>query len=147
MKLREDKAIEPFRAGLNCAQAVLGAYSEDLNFDKNLALNISCGFGGGMGRLQETCGAVTGSYMVLSIFNGNKYQDNKVKKEKSYSMIQEFDKKFRELNGSTICKTLLKCEIKTEAGHTFAKENHLFETVCEKCITDSLLIIKELIDK
>lgn len=73
-KSREEKAIEPFRAGLNCAQAVLAAYSDDLNFDKNLALNISCGFGGGMGRIQETCGAVTGSFMVLSIYNGKKYR-------------------------------------------------------------------------
>jgi C_GCAxxG_C_C family probable redox protein len=147
MKSRTEKAIEPFRAGLNCSQAVLASYSDDLNFDKNLALNISCGFGGGMGRLQETCGAVTGSFMVLSIYNGNKYTDNADKKEKSYSMIREFDKKFKSLNGSANCMTLLKCDLKTDAGQRFAKENNLFETVCEKCITDSLSIIKELIDK
>lgn len=61
------KAIESFRSGLNCAQAVVTAYADELNFDNNLALSVSCGFGGGMGRLQETCGAVTG-YQMNSIF-------------------------------------------------------------------------------
>ena len=54
MKSKEDKAIRSFKSGLNCAQAVLTAYSDDLSFDNSLALNLSCGFGGGMGRLQET---------------------------------------------------------------------------------------------
>jgi C_GCAxxG_C_C family probable redox protein len=62
MEKKEDKAIGLFKSGLNCAQSVLTAYAEELDFDKNLALSISCGFGGGMGRLQETCGAVTGSF-------------------------------------------------------------------------------------
>jgi len=83
MEIKENKAISSFRTGLNCAQAVLTAYSDDLNYDNNLALNISCGFGGGMGRLQETCGAVTGSFMVLSIYNSNRYIDNKEKKEET----------------------------------------------------------------
>lgn len=69
MKVIEEKAIVSFKAGLNCAQAVLTAYADDLSFDNNLALSVSCGFGGGMGRLQQTCGAVTGSFMVLGIYN------------------------------------------------------------------------------
>jgi len=56
MKPREEKAIQLFQSGLNCAQAVLTAYADDFNFDKGLAMSLSCGFGGGMGRLQETCG-------------------------------------------------------------------------------------------
>ena len=63
----EEKAIRSFKSGLNCAQAVLTSYSDELKFDNNMALSVACGFGGGMGRLQETCGAVTGSFMVLGI--------------------------------------------------------------------------------
>lgn len=77
----EEEAILSFKSGLNCAQAVLTAYSEEMNFDKKLALSISCGFGGGMGRLQETCGAVTGSYMVLGVYNCKKVTDNQDRKE------------------------------------------------------------------
>ena len=80
----EEKAIESFRSGLNCSQAVVTAYSEQLNYDDKLALSISCGFGGGMGRLQETCGAVTGSFMVLGIYNCNKMRE--IRKEKKPHM-------------------------------------------------------------
>jgi len=147
MEKREEKAIATFRSGLNCAQAVITAYADDLNINNDLAVNISCGFGGGMGRLQETCGAVTGSYMVLGIFNGNKYSDNKDKKEITYSMIQKFSEKFKSLNGTTECKSLIKCDLKTEEGQRYAKENKLFDTICEKCISDSLKIIKDLIKR
>ena len=90
MVSKEDKAIQSFRSGFNCAQAVLTTYSDDLDLDNNLAMSISCGFGGGMGRLQETCGAVTGSFIVLGIYNSNRFEDNKDKKEETYSMIQQF---------------------------------------------------------
>jgi C_GCAxxG_C_C family probable redox protein len=141
----EEEAILSFKSGLNCAQAVLTAYSEEMNFDKKLALSISCGFGGGMGRLQETCGAVTGSYMVLGVYNCKKVTDNQDRQEKTYAMIQQFSKKFKQINGTTDCIALLKCDLKTEEGHRYAKDNNLFETVCEKCISDSISINEDLI--
>ena len=146
MNRRTEKAISGFRSGLNCSQAVLTAYSDELSLDQNMAINISSGFGSGMGRLQETCGAVTGSYMVLGIYNGKKYPDNKDKKEVTYSMIQKFTTEFKEINGFTDCKSLLNCDLKTEAGQLFAKENNLFGTICEKCISDSISIIGKLIE-
>jgi C_GCAxxG_C_C family probable redox protein len=118
-----------------------------LNFDKNLALGISCGFGGGMGRLQETCGAATGSFMVLGIYNCNLYSDNKERKEKTYAMVQKFSNEFKAIHGVMDCKSLLNCDLKTEEGHRFAVENKLFDTICEKCITDSIGIVDRLIRK
>lgn len=147
MKSQEEKAISSFKSGLNCAQAVLTAYADDLKFDNSLVMNLSCGFGGGMGRLQETCGAVTGSFMVLGIYNGMRYKDNTDKKEVTYSMIQNFSEKFKTLHGAIDCKSLLKCDLKTEQGRLFAKGNNLYETICEKCISDSIRIIDELIEK
>lgn len=147
MDKKREKAIETFRGGLNCAQAVLTAYSEELHFDREMAVNVSCGFGGGMGRMQEKCGAVTGSFMVLSIYAGSKYQNNIDKKEKSYPLIREFNSRFIQLNKSTECRAILNCDIQTEEGHKYAKENNLFEKVCEKCIKDSISIIDELTKK
>jgi C_GCAxxG_C_C family probable redox protein len=144
MKLTEDKAICSFRSGLNCAQSVLTAYSDDLSFDNNLALGIACGFGGGMGRLQETCGAVTGSFMVLGIINSKKYTNNNERKEGTYFMVQKFSEEFKAIHGSTDCKSLLNCNLRTEEGHRYAKENNLFGTICEKCISDSIRIVEEL---
>ena len=144
LKTIEEKALESFRSGLNCAQAVVTSYSENMNFDSNLALSISCGFGGGMGKLQETCGAVTGSFMVLGIYNCKKFSENKERKEATYSMVQKFSERFKHINSSTDCISLLKCDLKTEEGNRYAKENDLFGTICEKCISDSIRIISEL---
>jgi len=147
LKTIEEKALASFRAGLNCAQAVVTSYSDKMNYDNGLALSISCGFGGGMGKLQETCGAVTGSFMVLGIYNCIKFSDNKERKEATYPMVQKFSEQFKHINGSTDCISLLKCDLKTEEGNLYAKENNLFETICEKCISDSIRIISELIEK
>jgi C_GCAxxG_C_C family probable redox protein len=147
MEQKEQKAVESFKSGLNCAQAVLTAYSDDLGFDKSLASMISCGFGGGMGRLQETCGAVTGSFMVLGIHYCKKYTDNKDRKEKTYAAIQSFDRKFKSIYNTTSCKTLLNCDLKTEEGQKFHKEQNQGELICSKCIADAVRIVNELIEK
>ena len=147
IKQTRERAIDSFRAGLNCAQAVVTSYSGDLHFDNDLVLQAACGFGGGMGRLQETCGAVTGSFMVLGIYNCARFAENSRRKEETYSMIQKFDAKFKHLHGTTNCHSLLNCDLRTKDGNRYAKENNLFETICEKCITDSLEIIDELIEK
>jgi C_GCAxxG_C_C family probable redox protein len=142
----EQIAIESFRSGLNCAQSVVTAYSDELKFNSEEALFLSCGFGGGMGRLQETCGAVTGSFMVLGVYNCRKISDNAGRKEATYAMVQKFSQQFKELNGSTDCRSLLNCDLKTEEGHRYAKEKNLFGTICEKCITDSVKILNDLTD-
>lgn len=142
---KEEKAIRSFRDGLNCAQAVVSAYSQELKFEPALALSLSCGFGGGMGRLQQTCGAVTGSFMVLGIYNCQKYTDNKERKDKTYGMIQEFSDRFQSLHGATDCRTLLGCDLRTEEGQRHLKEHHLHEVICEDCIRDALKITDGLI--
>lgn len=147
MKQKEERAINSFRSGLNCAQAVLTAYSEDLSFDLDLAMSISCGFGGGMGRLQETCGAATGAFMVLGIWNCKKHADNTIRKEETYWMIQQFSDRFKSKFGTMNCKSLLKCDLKTEEGQQYLKGHNLVEDVCEKCIIGSVEIIEELIAK
>jgi len=84
--------------------------------------------------------------MVLGVYNCNKFADNNERKEKTYSMVQKFSEKFKKINGTTDCISLLKCDLKTDEGHRYAKDNNLFETVCEKCISDSISIINELIE-
>jgi C_GCAxxG_C_C family probable redox protein len=140
----KDKAIKTFRNGLNCSQAVLCAFSDKLGLDNDTALNAASGFGGGMGRLQKTCGAVTGSYMVLGLLCGSRINDNTAKKEAVYSLVQKFNDKFTELHGSTDCLSLLGTEIRSAEGHQSAKDRNLFGTVCEKCITDSIDIVNKI---
>ncbi|MEI7423965.1 MAG: C-GCAxxG-C-C family protein [Prolixibacteraceae bacterium] len=145
MEDKVEKAIETFRSGYNCAQSVVLTFAKDLEFDENQASAISVGFGGGMGRMQEKCGAVTGAFMVLGMYNSKKHPDNLNRKMESYAMIQKFDDKFKSIHGATDCRKLIGCDIKSEEGHHFAKENNLFEKVCEKCLADSVKLIDELI--
>ena len=65
-----DKAVAIFKEGINCSQAVLSSFAEDFGVDKNMALKMAAGFGGGMGRTGHRCGAVTGAYMVLGLKYG-----------------------------------------------------------------------------
>jgi len=145
MNSKQEKAIRSFREGLNCAQAVITAYSEELGFKRDLAERISVGFGGGMGRLQETCGAATGAFMALGLHYSNKFKDNKLRKEATYKAIQEFAARFEAANGSLSCKLLIKADLRTDEGQRYIKENKLHDTVCEKCIKDAITIADDLI--
>jgi C_GCAxxG_C_C family probable redox protein len=144
METKSEKAINSFRSGYNCAQSVLLAFKNDLGFDENLASSISVGFGGGMGRLQEKCGAVTGAFMVIGLYSSKMHQDNLNRKNHAYPLIQQFDEKFKSIHHTTQCRELLNCDLKTEEGHAFAVENKLFQKICEKCISDSVRIVEEL---
>lgn len=102
-----DKAKNLFLDGYNCAQAVFGAFCEDLSFDFDSAMMLSSGFGGGMGRLREVCGAVSGMFMVFNLKYGYTCPTDKEGKIQLYSHIQELAKRFENENGSIICKELL----------------------------------------
>lgn len=145
MKSKVDNAVESFRSGLNCSQSVVNAYADEMNVDNEFALSVSCGFGGGMGRLQETCGAVTGAFMVLGIYNSKKFADNKDRKANTYAMIQKFSNKFKSVYKVMDCKTLMNCDLNTEEGLKYVAEHNLHEKVCEKCISSAIGIVDELI--
>ncbi len=104
-----------FRSGDNCAQAVLTTFTKELDVDTESASNLVIGFGAGMGRLQETRGAVTGAYMVLGLINTQKHTSDKAKVE-AIEMIQVLKRKFKNAHGATDCKSLLRCDLKTEVG-------------------------------
>lgn len=144
MTSKQKQAINTFKSNFNCAQSVFTSFSDKFGLDKDTANSLTSGFGGGMGMLQKTCGAVTGAYMVISLYNSKIFIDNTDRKEKSAGMIQDFYNKFNAVNGTTNCKKLMNCDLNTEAGSKYAKEHNLFETVCEKCVSDSVLILEEM---
>ncbi len=145
MRSKEEIAIEKFRSGLNCAQSVVVAYVNYFGYDAKHAMNLSIGFGAGMGRLQKTCGAVSGAIMVLGMFNSETIADLSLRKEKTYSMIQDFVNKFKALNENTECRLLLNCDLNSEDGHELYSRLNLREKVCEKCIIDAVNILDKLI--
>ncbi|MFA6128918.1 MAG: C-GCAxxG-C-C family protein [Bacteroidales bacterium] len=141
----EKNTIDSFRNGLNCAQAVFAAFSEKLGYDKEMALRTSAGFGGGMGHLQETCGVVTGAFMVIGMYNSQLYPDNQTRKEKSYQMIQDFNSRFLEIHLSTKCMNLIDCDLNTDEGRALVKERRIHETICEGCLATSVRVLNDMI--
>lgn len=102
-----DKAKQLFENGYNCAQAVFCSFPEVTGLDNETALRISAGLGGGMGRMREVCGAVSGMIMVISSAYACTDPSDHTKKAELYALIQKAAGEFREENGSIICRELL----------------------------------------
>lgn len=111
-----DLAYENFLKGYNCTQAVAVAFSEELGLDETAAARLSSGFGGGMGRLREVCGTFSGVVFVLSSLYGYSEPKNLEGKKDLYEKIRACAAKFREDNGSIICRELLGLEKAEESA-------------------------------
>lgn len=101
------KAQAYFDEGYACSQAVLLAYCEHFNLDERTAKLISSSFGGGMGRLRQTCGAVTGGFMVLGLAYGNEKPKDMKSKLFAYQKVRELYHQVEEIHGTVNCKELL----------------------------------------
>ena len=104
---RSQKAKELFESGYNCSQAVLLAFADKFGMDFQTAQKISATFGGGMGRMREVCGAVSGMLMVLGLATGEYAPTDTAKKAEQYKTVQQLANEFRKKNGSIICRELL----------------------------------------
>ncbi|MBR6676243.1 MAG: C_GCAxxG_C_C family protein [Clostridia bacterium] len=103
----EQKARELFKSGYNCAQAVLLAFSDVTGLNEATATMLSASFGGGMGRLREVCGAASGAFMIAGLLYGPKDPNDHEAKMSHYALIQQIAARFKEMNGSYICRELL----------------------------------------
>ena len=101
-------AAELFLEGYNCAQAVAVAFTDLTGMDKQEAARLAAPFGGGMGRMREVCGAVSGMLMVLGHLYGYDNSDAESTKKELYKQVQDLAEKFRQENGSIICREILK---------------------------------------
>ena len=101
-------AAELFLQGYNCAQAVAVAFTDVTGMDKKEAAKLAAPFGGGMGRMREVCGAVSGMLMVLGTLYGYDNADADSKKKELYQQVQALAEQFKEENGSIICREILK---------------------------------------
>jgi C_GCAxxG_C_C family probable redox protein len=145
MKSKSESAVDVFRSGFNCAQAVFSAHAPGFGISESDALRIACGFGGGMGRLQETCGAVTGAFMLIGCRYGMTATDDGAAKEKTYECVRQFADRFVEKNRSISCKTLLGCDLQSDEGRKYFKDHDLHETVCVKCVRDAVFIVEQML--
>ncbi len=145
MNKREDNAVATFQSGYNCAQSVLSSFEDMLPLEREKLLSITAGFGGGMGKMQKTCGAVTGALMILSMYASGEQSEPDKAKELANKLVKEFFERFASEQGSTNCRELLGIDMNTEEGQRVSKEKNLFGTVCPSAVSTAVRLVESII--
>jgi len=141
-----EKACTAFEEGFNCAQAVFATYAEQFGLDHEIALKIAGAFGGGMARMGDTCGAVTGAFMVIGLKHGKAEKKDDPARERTYKLTNEFTVRFKELHGSIMCRELINCNISTPEGLKQAQDEKIFKTICPKFVRDAGNILEQILE-
>jgi C_GCAxxG_C_C family probable redox protein len=124
---------------------VLSTYGERFGLDREMGLRVAGAFGGGMGRMGEMCGAVTGAFMAIGLKHGKRKADDDEAREKTYELVNAFAARFKSRNNSLVCRELLGHDLSTEQGRDAVAEKNLFLTLCPKFVDDAGEILEELI--
>ena len=143
----KQKAAELFLEGYNCSQAVFTAFSHRFGIDEETAKRISAGLGGGVGRMREVCGAVSGAAMVIgSIVSATDGKDTQSKKE-NYELVREFAQRFKDIHGTVICREMLKiaADKKETATPDSRTADYYKNRPCLKVVEDAAEILMEMI--
>jgi len=143
--MKSSDALHLFRNGFNCAQSVVSVFAKDYEIDKVTLRLLSSGFGGGMGGMQNVCGAASGAFMILGLEYGYADVSENHKKPQLYDIIQDFSKEFSKQNGHMRCYDLLGCDLNTEEGKEFFHKNELKEAVCVKCVKNSVELLEKFL--
>jgi C_GCAxxG_C_C family probable redox protein len=139
------RAIFLFRSGYNCSQSIFSTFGPLLGLDEDTCLKIACPFGGGIARLGNVCGAVSGALMVIGLCHGKGVDDEEECKIHSYALVQNFLDTFKSQHGSIICRELIGYDISSEAGHERAKNEGIFAQKCESYVVSSAEILEKLL--
>ena len=107
IELRVERAKALFKQGFNCSQAVCAACADIYGIDEQTALRIAASFGGGIGRMRQTCGAACGMFILAGLENGSATPGDAEGKKQNYTLVQDLAAKFKQENGSLICAELL----------------------------------------
>ena len=138
------KAAELFLSGHNCAQAVAVAYCDLTGLTERQAARMASAFGGGMGRMREVCGAVSGMLMVLSQLYGYDDPADDGGKKELYRQVQQLAEKFRAENGSIICRELLK-NPPSDPTPSARTESYYASRPCARMVLTAARLLEEFI--
>ncbi|MDP6546048.1 MAG: C-GCAxxG-C-C family protein [Phycisphaerae bacterium] len=146
MDTLSERAAEKFVSGCNCAQAVVWPFCDEIGLEADAAMRIACGFGGGIAKRQEVCGAVTGGIMVLGMILGEGKEQDRSTTEETYAKGAEFISRFESEHGSYNCLELLDgCDLNTEEGRKRVKDRDLRNETCKACVQTAVEILEEMI--
>lgn len=141
-----ENALQLFKSGNSCAQAILEAYAERVNISPNIALKIGAGLGGGIGRKQEICGAINAGAIILGLKYGSGISGDIESKEKASEIVGNYVSECEKVLGNTLCKDLLKIDLTNSEERIAAKRSGLFEKVCDNAVRQSAMILEKYLD-
>lgn len=129
-----EEALSLFEEGFSCSQAVFAVYATDYGMDKEMALKVAQGFGAGMGGMRGECGCVTGAYMVISLIHGRTKAEDGAARAKTFTLVKEFNKRFKEIHKVSTCRELLE-----------GKKGSHFE-MCSDYVSSACEILNEILE-
>lgn len=138
------RACTLFTGQCNCAQAILATFGPAAGLAEQDCLRIAAPFGGGLGRLGEVCGAVSGALMVLGLRYGGDTTRDAAAKAAVYERVRDFVDRFKARNQTIVCRELLGCDISTPEGRQQAQERTLHKTLCVKYVRDAAEILETM---
>lgn len=140
------KAKELFLGGLNCSQAVFTAFSSVIGLDEETAKKVSIGLGGGVGRMREVCGAVSGAAMVLGAIYGGEMGEDRAS---AYKKVQAFAEAFKKEKGFIVCRQLLELDenVKETSVPEARTPQYYTKRPCAKLVYTAAEIVEKMIDK
>jgi C_GCAxxG_C_C family probable redox protein len=142
----DDIAVQKLVEGFNCAQAVLFVSSDDAGLDPVTAVKLASGFGAGMGRKGEVCGALTGGTIALGARYGRGEHDDRAATEQTYAKTRELMERFQSAHGTVICRELLGgCDLSTPEGKQVYTEKELGRTVCQNCVRSVVVSLRDML--
>ncbi|MBN1954823.1 MAG: C_GCAxxG_C_C family protein [Anaerolineae bacterium] len=142
---RADQAWETFQGPYNCTQSVFAAFAPGLGLEREAALRVASGLGGGVGCLgSEVCGAVSGAVLAIGLSRAYLPED-RAAREATYALVREFARRFRVLHGHLRCRDLLGLDIGTPEGRQAALDSGLHDILCPRLVRDAAAIVEELL--
>ncbi|MBO5622596.1 MAG: C_GCAxxG_C_C family protein [Butyrivibrio sp.] len=145
---RRELAMENFMKGYNCSQSIVLAFSDMLKIDETTLSKLSSSFGGGMGRLREVCGSVSGMFMVAGLLYGYDGPETGQVKADHYARIQELARRFEEKHGSIVCRELLGLSVRHDVPIPEARTAEYYKKrPCPEIIGDAAEILEQYINE
>ena len=140
----KERALQYFSDKFHCSQAVLAAFAPELGITEEQALRLGACFGSGM-RRGEVCVACTGALMVLGLLYGQCDKNDLDSRIRANNVNEAMMNGFAEKSGSYICNELLGCDVRTEEGIKYARENNLFTDFCPKMVANAVDVLEEIL--
>lgn len=146
MESRVEKAVQTFESGFGCAQSVFSTYADLFGMDRETALKLASPMGGGIGRMREVCGTVSAMALLAGLKEGNTDPMNEEGKERIYLLVRQMSDRFREENGSIICRELLGIQEREQSAKPDKRtEEYYASRPCSRLVASAARIVEEIL--